>query len=478
MTEPEVFIKIPDHTIGVVPGQAMPLRIHIFGVEPQSAYAIAKFIDPAGRSAGSVRDTFEITTEKHLLELVWAPVFRGAPGTYWVQVLLELHGSGQRIVTSRPFQVVHPGRALPGELCPVERTGPIRSRHEFPEPDVAKLGAIFDKAEACARGTANADGSFGKGYSALVSDRFSDPNCTKPVIRDCGSATAAYVLATLLRDDERIANLAHAGVDYLMRDQHESGAFVFWNTDEGILNDTDNFYVTSYGGLALTLGHEILQHPGALEAALKAADWIVARPFTGNVNYDLFPGWFLPRLTRLTGKSKYLDYLVTRVEEAAFEGQNAGGAWPRHDYALCYHAIILLGMATLYRELPEPHPFKERLRTRLTMAANFMASLIAQDGKSFAGWRYHEEEYFVDWEGRPGGPKVLTTGIASLAWRTVAQCLDVDESILWGLCDGMCRYFEEPLDPKDDRNVRSPMQRFLAITSLMLWLKDREEQRR
>lgn len=476
MTRPVVFVKIPDHTLGVVPGQSMPLRVHIHDVQPQSAWAIAKFIDPAGRGCGSVRDTFEITADRHVLDLVWRPVFDGGPGIYWVEVLLELYSTDQRIVISRPFQVVYPGRPVPGAIYPVERDGPIRSLSEFPAPDVDVLRAAWHAADAAVRKDSAEDGSFGGGVNSYNPYAEPVPGANHPLVRDCGAAVMAYLLSWRLWGDEQHAKLARDGLDYLMRDQHESGAFIYWGIPEGELNDTDNFYTTGYGGLALILGHEILEHPGTLDAARRAADWMFDRPFTGNVNYDLFAGWFLPQLARLTGETRYLDYMIGRTEEAAFEGQNAGGAWPRHNFALGYHSIILLGMATLYQELPGDHPFKPRLHTRLVMAANFMASLIAPDGHCFLAWERHQEEFFIDWRGRPGGLKVPATGVAVFAWRITSQCLEVDDGIQAGLCHAFCEDFKNSPEAKpiDDRNMHSPIQRLLAITNLLLWLAERE----
>ena len=465
MKNPDVFIKIPDHTIGVVPGQSMPMRLHIYGVKPQSAYAIAKFIDPVGRGCGSVRDTFEITEENHVLELTWRPVFEGAPGIYWVEVLLELYGTDQRVVTSRPFQVVYPGRPLPGAICPVEREGQIRCLHDFPEPDVEVLQKAWDAADAAVREKANSDGSFG--------DPEPESGTTRPLVRHCSAATMAYLLACRLWGEEQYGDLARAGLDYIMSDQDESGAFRWWTSPSGELNDTDNFYTTGYGGLALTLGHEILEHPGALDAARRGAEWMYERPFTGNVNYDLFAGWFLPRIARLTGEERYLDYMATRTEEAAFEGQNAGGAWPRHNFSFGYHGIIMLGMSTLYRELPDEHPFKAKLNIRITMAANFMASLIDKDGRCFVGWEYRQDEFFIDWRGRPRGPKALCHGTAAFAWRILGQCLNLDDRILNGLCHAAC---DDLLNSEEApvKDQLAQMQHLLAIANLMLWLRERE----
>lgn len=467
--QPEVFVTIPDHTIGVVPGQSMPLRIHIYDVQPQSAWAIAQFIDPVGRGCGSVRDNFEITAGQHVLDLTWRPVFDGGPGIYWVEVLLELYGTNQRIVCSRPFHVVYPGQPLPGELCPVERDGPIRALHKFPEPRPDALRDAWDVIEASVQQLANGDGSYGGGSYEDVGEI--DEN-TPSLVRANACATLSYILAWQTWGDERHADLARAGLDYLMRDQHESGAFLWWGIPEGTLNDTDNYYATGYGGLALTLGHEILEHPGALDAAVRGADWIAARPFTGNVNYDMFAGWFLPVLARLTGETQYMQFMVTRTEEAAFEGQNAGGAWPRHNFAHCYHSIIMLGLAMFYRELPDDHPFKPRLHTRMVMGANFMASLISGDGRCFSAWEYHQDEFFIDWRGRAGGSKELCMGIGCFAWRILDQCIDVDEQILAGLVQAAC---EHSRDSGGTANYVDHLQQFLAVTNMLCWIKEKQD---
>ena len=167
MSDQRVFIEIPEHTVGVVPGQKMPFRIHIRGVAPQCAEVTVMMSDPLGRARNHMLDTCEITSAEHVHDMVWQQVRRGQPGTYRLQVNLYLPESYERIITSRPFEVVVPGHAHPDTLVAVEREDPIRCRHPFPEPDPVALRAVFDDAHKEVQAYANGDGSYGRGSEHL-----------------------------------------------------------------------------------------------------------------------------------------------------------------------------------------------------------------------------------------------------------------------------------------------------------------------
>ena len=487
MRDPRVFIEIPDHTIGVVPGQRMPFRVHICGAAPQRAELKVMMSDPLGRARNHLSDAFELTSSEHVHEMVWERVRSGQPGTYRLEVNLLLPDSRRRIIASRPFELVVPGHVQPGALRPVERDGRIFALHDFPPPDPGTLRAAFNLAHAEVQELNNGDGSYGEGYGPNGGDSAGEasPGPLRPLVRDHAAVAMAYLTAYQLWGEEEHAALARRTLDYLMtHDQHESGAFIWWWTPEGVLNDQDNFYSTGYGALPLVMGHEVLQHPGALDAARRAGDWTLDKPLTGNVNYDLFAMWFLPQLCRLTGEEKYLESAVRRTEGAAFDGQNPGGAWPGHNLSFGYHSIILLGLASLYRELPEDHPFRPRLRERLTMAANFGASLISDNGLCYFGWEYNRLGFFVDWEGRPGGLRSIPVAPFCAAWPVLDECLEVDRRILSGLCRGLCeahrRHLEEDegeygVTPKDRTGYRRwsdmPVTSTLwAAASLLAWL--------
>lgn len=488
MTEAKVFIEIPDHTIGVAPGQAMPFRVHIHGAPPQEARVSLMISDPLGRARHHLSDTFRIASAECAHEMVWEAVRPGQPGTYRLEVKLYLCESQCRLIVSRPFEVVVPGHVQPGMLRPAERAGPIRCPHDFPAPDRAALRAVFDSAHAELQGTANGDGSYGKGYDGSVAGKHV-PGLTRPLVRHTASAAMAYLLAYRFSGEEQYAELARASLDYLMTDQHESGGFIWWGTVEGILNDSDCFYSTGYGALPLVFGHEVLQHPRALDAARRAGDWTLDKPLTGNVNYDLFAMWFLPQLSQLTGDFRYLESAIWRTEGAAFDGQNPGGAWPGHNLALGYHGIILLGMANLYRQLPVDHPFRPRLRERLVMAANFAASLIAEDGLCYFGWEYNRRGFHVDWQGRPAGLTSVVHAPSCAAWAILDECLEIDEQILAGLCCGVCeahRRYQDGSDRDWGRNSKDRLGfrgwsdmpitlNLWAVASLLAWLDERQK---
>jgi len=448
-----VFIEIPDHTIGVAPGERMPFRIHIAGAAPQPAEVRIMISDELGRARGHLGDSFEIASAEHVHDMMWERARAGQPGTYRLEVQVCLRNSRRRIITSRLFEMVAPGHAKPGVLRPVERSGPIRCEHEFPRPDVEALGAVFDAAHAEVQAVANGDGSYGAGYGPTTRESSADKAAlalNRPLVRHTASAVMAYLVACKSGRGELYADFARAGLDYLMaRDQHKSGAFIWWGTAEGVVNDSDSFYATGYGALALVMGHEILQHPGALDAARRAGDWTLDKPLTGNVNYDLFAMWFLPKLFRLTGDERYLDSAIRRTEGAAFDGQNPGGAWPGHNLSFGYHGIILLGLATLYRELPKAHAFRSRLEERLIMAANFGASLISKEGSCYFGWEYNRGGFHVDWQGRPAGLRTVPHGPFSAAWPILDECLDVDDRIMAGLCYATCDAYKRYCDGTD-----------------------------
>jgi hypothetical protein len=492
-TPKRIFIDIPDHTIGVVPGQQMPFSLHILGIEPQPARVAIMISDPLGRARQHITDEFSIDSSNHVHDMLWEQVRRGQPGTYRLQVELFLPETNQRFITSRQLEMVIPGHVTPGVLQPVERDGSVRSRFNFSEPDVGALKIAFELAHEEVQALANGNGSYGKGYEMLVpnEDEPSDEIREQPLVRTTASIAMAYLLAGELWDNEEFTGLARASLDYLLNhDQHESGAFLYWGMgEEHRLNDQDNFFCSGYGALPLVMAHEMIQYPGALDAVKRAGDWTLDKPLTGNVNYDLFAMWFLPQLYRLTGEEKYLDSAIWRTEGAAFDGQNPGGAWPGHNLSHGYHAIILLGMASLYRELPPDHPFRPRLHTRLTMAANFGVAMFSEEGSSYFGWEYNRRGFHVDWEGRPAGQKTIPYGPWCAAWQVLDECLEIDDHILSGLCHAMKvahhRYLDGSdkhwgMNTKDKTGYRGwsdmPVASTLwGIASLLSWMDERKE---
>ena len=453
MKTPRLFIDIPDHTIGVVPGQQMPFSLHVLDLQPQPARVAIMISDPLGRARQHITAEFSIDSSDHVHELLWEQVRRGQPGTYRLQVELFLPESNQRTISSWHLEMVIPRQVIPGVLQPVERDGPIRSRFPFPEPDAGALKTAFELAHEEVQALANGDGSYGKGYEMLVpnEDEPSEQIRENPLVRTTASIAMAYLLAGQVWDSEEYTSLACAALDYLMEhDQDKSGAFLYWGMgEEERLNDQDNFYCTGYGALPLVMAHEMIQYPGALESLKRAGDWTLDKPLTGNVNYDLFAMWFLPQLYRLTGEEKYLDSAIWRTDGAAFDGQNFGGAWPGHNLSHGYHSIILLGMASLYRELPEDHPFRPRLHTRLVMAANFGVAMFSPEGSSYFGWEYNRRGFHVDWEGLPAGKKTVPYGAWCAAWQVLDDCLDIDDHILSGLCHAMSLGHRRYLDGTD-----------------------------
>ncbi|MDP7131835.1 MAG: hypothetical protein QF437_15165, partial [Planctomycetota bacterium] len=450
---PRIFIDIPDHTIGVVPGQRMPFSLHILDAQPQKACVAIMISDPLGRSRQHISDEFSIDSSDHVHPMLWEQVRRGQPGTYRLQVELFLPETNQRFVVSRHLEMVIPGHLVPGVLRPVERVGPVCCPFPFPDPDTDALEAAFELAHEEVQALANGNGSYGKGYEMLVPNEDEPAAETRenPLVRTTASIAMGYMLAGEVWGNEEYTGFARAALNYLLsHDQHESGAFLYWGMgEEERLNDQDNFYCTGYGALPFVMAHEMLQCPRALDVLKRAGDWTLDKPLTGNVNYDLFAMWFLPQLYRLTGDEKYLDSAIWRTEGAAFDGQNPGGAWPGHNLSHGYHAIILLGMASLYRELPDDHPFRSRLHTRLVMAAHFGAAMFSEEGSSYYGWEYNRRGFHVDWEGRPAGKKTIPYGAWCAAWQVLDDCLELDDHIASGLCHAMCRAHQRYLDGTD-----------------------------
>jgi len=231
MDDPRVFIEIQDHTIGVVPGQAMPFRIHVHAAAPQRAEVAVMVSDPLGRARYHLTDAFDIAGAGHVHDMTWDEVRAGQPGMYRLEVKLFLPELRRRIITSRPFEMVVPGHVQAGVLRPVEREEPIRSVHQFPDPDAAALRAAFDDAHAQVQALANGDGSYGTGYGSW-GEGASDKTLLAvniPLVRHTAAAVMGYLRAYQLWGHEAHADLARAGLDYLMaHDQDECGAFVWW----------------------------------------------------------------------------------------------------------------------------------------------------------------------------------------------------------------------------------------------------------
>lgn len=213
------------------------------------------------------------------------------------------------------------------------------------------------------------------------------------------------------------ARRADEAIDYLLKAQSAGGSGVFGfpadinNPEFGAKVRTvidacpacvHNGWITSLPGndiaelyydhgYALTAVARAYQRTGnrALLAPIAlAADWILDKPLTTNINYLSALGKGLSYAYRATNNPRYLGKAIQLHRDGIlpFLG-NTGGAVDAHNAQLEYHGFIVSGMIALRQSLPTGHAFIAELDPILALAVAHMAKRgLAENGAYGVTW--------------------------------------------------------------------------------------------
>lgn len=113
-------------------------------------------------------------------------------------------------------------------------------------------------------------------------------------------------------------------------------------------------------GAALLRLYDATKDEKYKKAAVRAADWALARRVVTNWNYNSFSVYLLAEAHRVTGERKYLDAAATKARLGVLPGQLTAGAragrWADpHNARPAYHYIMVRGLAALAAVLPKDH---------------------------------------------------------------------------------------------------------------------------
>ena len=247
MPEPHLVIAIPDKSFGFVPGQRISIDIHVIGLEKQTVRVRFAVNDPLGATRFSFRE-----------------VERNLDGGHTVLP-----------VRLRPRIRLSAWRLSRHRACPFRRAElqshrqPSPSRLWRPEAACKTAFRLRLATESSTRATCSTR-QIRKHWQVLSRRRIR--RVKRAAIRTAGGAGArmrknpltarrrmspwAICMVIEALGNEQYGKLALGGLDYLLSEQEENGAFRWWYkaVPGGVMNQRDNFYDTGWAGLALAEG--------------------------------------------------------------------------------------------------------------------------------------------------------------------------------------------------------------------------------
>ncbi|MDY7009616.1 MAG: glycoside hydrolase family 127 protein [Planctomycetota bacterium] len=256
-------------------------------------------------------------------------------------------------------------------------------------PTFEDLTSLFRKCHAESEKIYNGDGSWGKGYG----DRF-DPPVYHPLVRDTARRVLGYIDAYHSTGEAIYKQRAREGLEYLLKVQRTDGQFIWWYGDpkKGTVGGGSSLYVTGIPAAALIEGYKFFKDKKYLAAANKACDYICTVPdergshprvfSVTNANYNLFASWALAVNYEVTGNEYYLDR-AQRFAWSAIYKQLPSGMWSdEHNQKICYHGIIMRGLATLLSVMPENDAHRAQIQKATFKALNHFIRRQQPDGKT------------------------------------------------------------------------------------------------
>jgi len=280
------------------------------------------------------------------------------------------------------------GKESPGRLDPVPDDRLLEPRAKFPKPSLAHLQACFAHIHALSEAAYHGNGVWADRDPkrlALLPEASRPLNVIDPkfppLYRNTAWRMIGYEYAFRATGDKAYLALIRAGADYLVREQQPDGSFLYWRGQEdGWPGSPHLLFCTASPGLALLDAYRLTRERKYLEAALRAAEWLIQADVSPNNNYNSFAAWALCEIYRETGDRRFLENAVEKTVRGVYPDQLPNGAWAGHNSWIFYHAIIVRGFAALYGALPDGHPEKPGLRRRLVRALNHLVVERRPDG--------------------------------------------------------------------------------------------------
>jgi len=225
---------------------------------------------------------------------------------------------------------------------------------------VRQLGRAFQRAHWRAEGEYLGDGMWARRVHAHP-----------PPVRYTSRRVLGYLRAARVDPEPIYSRRAREGLDYLVRIQQPNGHWPWYRNSFGGIRDTaDALYETGIAGRALLEGYLQFGEPEYLAASERAAVWAAYQPVSENTNYNMFAVWHLAAHYAVTGERMFLEAAIHKTRHSAMAHQRRSGSWAGHNRFIWYHSIIVRGMASLWRVLPEAHPFRAELTSCLVRAVN------------------------------------------------------------------------------------------------------------
>ena len=453
-----LFLEIVDKSIGLVAGETVTMRLHALTWQAQQGTIRLEVNDAVGsRPFSESRSEASVDDGRAVFEFKWEIPEDTPPGRYSVAATLYGEKEDIRSTATDDFEIVALEARSPGRFPALPRDRTIECLYDFQPVSREQLVDYFQICHQMCEHARNPNGSWGKGYN-------SQERSFHPLYRSVANIILGYLFGYQLFGEEAYRDRALGGLQNLLDEQEPNGAFRWWYTQEGVLNDRDCFYSSGWAALALVEGYRILDDERYLDAVRRVADWTVGCPATGNNNYDAFALWFLGPLYEITGEEAYLESAVRRTEEAILFAQCPHGGYPGHNSYIGYQLIILKGLASLHKALPDDHPFKPVLRRRLVLATNNAIYKQSDSGAIFGGWEYNPD-FTIDADSCPVGtlssepfPYALY-----LAWRE----LDFDRRFFDGTCQVQVSHCEDlkGMSPEESAN----RAKLLEPATLLRW---------
>ncbi|MEQ5787171.1 hypothetical protein J3454_04625 [Erythrobacter sp. NFXS35] len=187
-----------------------------------------------------------------------------------------------------------------------------------------------------------------------------------PYIAEGGSGVAREA-ADLVRKQRASGNeLTHKG--WIIDDLNKGGL------------EFDNAII----GTTLLLANEVAPRQDYVEAALRAGEWALPRPFVININYNTLSAFLFARLFRVTGDQKWLEGAKDIFRYVVLPTQLNSGRWfDPHNARIEYHSIILRhGLELLQALAVANDPMRTVMEDSLRRGLDNLAAQIVLFGSS------------------------------------------------------------------------------------------------
>jgi hypothetical protein len=210
-------------------------------------------------------------------------------------------------------------------------------------------------------------------------------------------------------DEAAVGSRLKEGLDYLLSVQKPNGLFPFpdvrgWDPHfkeplESLYHQhpeafEDGWVIDDFGDGGLQFDNGVcavamlaaFEHFGTAahrESAERACRWAVGRPAVPNWNYNAFSVWALARCAEVSKGEEFRAPAARKAVLGILPGQLPSGRWlDRHNSRTVYHAIILRGLAALYRVLPAEENLRQWVRSAIERAEAALVNELYASGAS------------------------------------------------------------------------------------------------